>query len=129
MFIYNYCLKYGDNFFNEKIDLSKKSEYINKFNLINKGNVKEYWINNVMIVDREGNKVFKYYEDISVQYKDNYLVQNVKLEDCISFNFFKTDTECEYELYGNIIDGIIYNLKVYDKFISFSYISENEVLQ
>lgn len=129
MFIYNYCLKDGDNFFNEKIDLSKKSEYINKFNLINKGNVKEYWINNVMIVDREGNKVFKYYEDISVQYKDNYLVQKVKLEDCISFNFFETDTECEYELYEKILDGIIYNLKVYDKFISFSYISENEVLQ
>ena len=51
MFIYNYCLKDGDNFFNEKIDLRNKSEYINKFNLINKGNVKEYWINNVMIVD------------------------------------------------------------------------------
>ncbi len=129
MFIYNYCIKDGDNFFNEKIDLNKKSEYINKFNLINKGNVKEYWINNVMIVDREGEKNFKYYEDISVQYKDNYLVQEVKLEDCISFNFFKTDTESEYGLYENIIDGIIYNLKVYDKFISFSFISENEVLQ
>ena len=81
-----------------------------------------------MVLDNDNYKVFKYVEDISVQYADNYLIQEIKMDDCISFNFFKTDTETKYELFENIVDEITHVLKVYDDFITYSYKSENKVL-
>ena len=50
MFIYSLCSTIGDNLFDEKISIDKKEEYINKYKLENKGNIKEYWINNVCII-------------------------------------------------------------------------------
>ena len=44
MFIYNFCTDLGDNLFDEKISVNKKEEYITRYKLENKGNVKEYWI-------------------------------------------------------------------------------------
>jgi hypothetical protein len=128
MFIYNFCKSLDNGIYDEKIKIEEKDIYIEKYNLIGKGSVKEYWINNVMILDNDNHKVFKYVEDISVEYADNYLIQEVKIDDCISFNFFKTDTEIKYELFENDVDGITYVLKVYDDFITYSYKSENKVL-
>ena len=97
--------------------------------MISKGNVKEYWINNVMVLDNDNYKVFKYIEDISVQYADNYLIQEIKMDDCISFNFFlKLIQMTKYELFENVVGEITHVLKVYDNFITYSYKSENKVL-
>ena len=92
MFIYNFCKSLDNGIYDEKIKIEEKDFYIEKYNLISKGNVKEYWINNVMVLDNDNYKVFKYVEDISVDYADNYLIQEIRMDDCISFNFFKTDT-------------------------------------
>ena len=54
----------------KKIKIEEKDFYIEKYNLISKGNVKEYWINNVMVLDNDNYKVFKYVEDISVDYAE-----------------------------------------------------------
>ena len=128
MFIYNFCKSLDNGIYDEKIKIEEKDFYIEKYNLIRKGNVKEYWMNNVMVLDNDNNKIFKYVEDISVQYADNYLIQEIKMDDCISFNFFKTDTETKYELFENVVDEITHVLKVYDDFITYSYKSENKVL-
>tara|TARA_B100000029_G_scaffold516538_1_gene630661 strand:- start:2011 stop:2394 length:384 start_codon:yes stop_codon:yes gene_type:complete len=127
MFIYSSCTTIGDNLFDEKISIDKKEEYINKYKLENKGNIKEYWINNVCIIDRNGDKTYKYIKDVSVEYENNMLLQEIDVTDCIPFNFYKTDIEYEYELYESTINGIVYQLKKYDNFITYSYISENKI--
>ena len=128
MLINSSCTKIGDNLFNEKISIDKKEEYINKYNLEKKGIVKEYWINNVCIIDINGDKTYKYIKDVSVDYVNNMLLQEIDVTDCNSFNFYKTDLEYEYELFENTINDIVYQLKKYDDFIAYSYISENKIL-
>lgn len=128
MFIYNFCTDLGDNLFDEKISVNKKEEYITRYKLENKGNVKEYWINNVYIVNNNDKFTFKYIRDLSVEYINNMLIQEVDISECIPFNFYTVDNEYQYELFENTIDGIIYQVKNYGDFITYSYISETKVI-
>ena len=78
-------------------------------------------------MDINGKKTYNYIKDISINYVNNILVQEIASINCIPFNFYKTDLEYSYELYSNTIDGIDYELKDYRYFITFSYISENKI--
>ena len=51
MFIYHKCIPINDFSYDEKLSLSMKDKYINQYNLIEKGIVKDYWIMNVYIQD------------------------------------------------------------------------------
>ena len=127
MFIYNYCKVIEDNFYDEKISTDEKDKYITKHDLKKMGNIKEYWLNNVCIIDNDGDKSFKYIKDLSVEFVNDVLVQEIDIRDCKHFNFYESDLEYEYELYENCIKGIKYQIKDYGSFITYSYISENKL--
>ena len=56
-----------------------KDKYINQYNLIEKGIVKDYWIMNVYIQDINNHKHFRYYNDKSITYNNGYLLQEVDM--------------------------------------------------
>ena len=88
MYCYHYCKKLNNNFFNENISLNNLDFLIKELNLIKKGVIKEYWINNVQIISLNNNLSFNYINDISIHYKNNFLIQNYDKIKCKPFNFY-----------------------------------------
>ena len=127
MYLFHYCKKINDFLFDEKIEKKHLQFIINKFNLQSKGEYKEYWDKNVKILANKGLLNFSYINDLSVDYKNNYLINEFETEKCINYNFYKVDSEENYTLYENEIDSIKYILKVYDTYLSFSYESEKVI--
>ena len=127
MYLFHYCKKINDFLFDEKIEKKHLQFIINKFNLQSKGEYKEYWDKNVKILANKGLLNFSYINDLSVDYKNNYLINEFETEKCINYNFYKVDSEEKYILYENEIDSIKYILKVYDTYLSFSYESEKVI--
>ena len=126
MFLFHKCIPIHDFSFNEKIDISKKNEYIQKYSLCDKGLVKEYWINNLMIESYEGNNNFYFVNDKKVYYENNYIIQDCDKIKTESFNFYKVDTEEEYLYYENKIKSGLIIMKEYNNFLTIEYHYENK---
>tara|TARA_B100001094_G_scaffold139966_1_gene135310 strand:- start:141 stop:545 length:405 start_codon:yes stop_codon:yes gene_type:complete len=126
MFIYHKCIPINDFSYDEKLPLSMKDKYINQYNLIEKGIVKDYWIMNVYIQDINNHKEFRYYNDKSITYNNGYLLQEVDIKECIPFNFYKVDLEDTYILYSQTINDCEIFLKEYGKYITFEIQGNNK---
>ncbi len=126
MYNYYFCSQINDDFYDHKLDINKLSYLINKYDLKCKGSVKEYWINNIIIISND-DLIFKRIIDKDIHFTDNYLIQKYDIYDCDKFNFSETHLEEEYILYENIIDDIKINVKKYDNFITLMYQSQNNI--
>ena len=115
MYKYYYCKQINDNFYNSKINLDKLPYLIKKYDLEYKNYIKEYWINNVLIISNNNDiKFYKIY-DKDIQYQNEYIVKSYDIDECIPFNFNKTHSEEEYILYENIIYyRYIYSISNFD---------------
>jgi hypothetical protein len=119
----------NENIYDIKYPLSDLEDYIEKYNLIKKNIVKEYWHNNVMILFNQYNDFeFKYIEDISVKYdsKRKVLIQEYIQHECIPYQFHKVDNEEIYTLYENSKDDIHIKLKKYKGYFTVD-ITSNEL--
>ena len=127
MFTFYYCIQEGD-FFNLKIDLLKKNEIIDKYELKHKGIVKEYWENNVKILISKQKNEFNYIHDLTIEYDQHnkYLIQEYDSKPCPTYNFYKVDQEEIYQLYEAREDNIIVQLKEYDNFLTISYLCKEK---
>ena len=125
MYKYYYCKKINENFYNSKIKLDKFSYLIKKYNLKYKNYIKEYWINNVLILSNNNDiKFYKIY-DKDIQYKNEYIIKSYDINKCIPFNFNKSHSEEEYILYENIINDIKIVLKKFSEYITLEFESNN----
>ena len=125
MYKYYYCKQINDNFYNSKINLDKLPYLIKKYDLEYKNYIKEYWINNVLIISNNNNIKFYRVYDKDIQYQNEYIVKLYDIDECISFNFNKTHSEEEYILYENIINEIKVILKKFPKYITLEFESNN----
>ena len=107
--------KLEDNLYKIKIDLSKKDEYIKKYDLKFIDNFKKYCIQNIEIIASKNTIKFN-----RVQYKminpDKLIIEKT-IEEYTRFNFYDVDYEEEYKeySYSNII------LREYDDYIIVEY--------
>ena len=125
MYKYYYCNKIDDNLFNNKISFDKLSHLIKKYELKHLGPIKEYWINNVLIISNKKDiKFFKIF-DIEITYENNYLIQEYISKNCISFNFNNIHLEDEYILYENTLKNIKIILKKYKDYITLEFETVN----
>ena len=124
MYNYYFCSKINDEFYDHKLDLNKLSYLIDKYDLICKNKVKEYWINNVNIISDDTLSFYKII-DKNINYDNNYLIHNYDKKSCSSFNFHETNIEDEYILYENMINNIKIIVKEYDDYITLHYESKN----
>ena len=125
MYKYYYCNLINDNFYNNKINLNKLSYLIKKYDLNFKNNIKEYWINNVLIISNKDDIKFYKINDKDIKFQNEYIIKSYDINECISFNFNNTDLEEEYILYENIINDIKVILKQYSEYISLEFESNN----
>jgi hypothetical protein len=126
MYNYYFCSKINNDFYDHKLDINKLSYLINKYDLKYEGSVKEYWINNIIIISNN-DLIFNRIIDRDINFTDDYLIQKYEIYDCDKFNFSETHLEEEYILYENIIDNIKINVKKYDNFITLMYQSQNNI--
>ena len=125
MYKYYYCKQINDNFYNSKINLDKISYLIKKYDLKYKNYIKEYWINNVLILSNNNDiKFYKIY-DKDIQYQNEYIIKSYEIIECIPFNFNETHLEEEYILYENVINDIKVVLKKYSEYITLEFESNN----
>ena len=130
MYNYYFCSNINDDrqrqFYDQKININKLQYFIDKYNLICKDKVKEYWINNVNIISNNDKLTFHKIIDGTTGYDNNYLIHNYDKEICIPFNFYESHLEDEYTLYENIIESDIkIIIKKYDDYITLHYECEN----
>jgi len=148
MYTYHYCIQINENTYDEKVSLDKLNDLSDKLNdLSDKLNdkskdklndklndkskdklndkskdgikVKEYWVNNILILSKNDILSYEYIEDISIDYskKEKVLIQEYKKYPCNPFNFYKTDLEDEYILYEyNVKDCVIQIKKLKNHF-------------
>tara|TARA_B100000902_G_C27311377_1_gene918637 strand:- start:1325 stop:1729 length:405 start_codon:yes stop_codon:yes gene_type:complete len=126
MYNYYFCFKINDEFYNHKLDLDKLSYLIEKYDLKCKGDIKEYWINNIRIISND-NIQFNKIIDKDVYFTDNYLIQQYDILECNTFSFYESHLEEKYVSYENIINDIKIIVKKYDNFITLTYESENNI--
>ena len=126
MYNYYFCFKINDEFYNHKLDLDKLSYFIEKYDLKCKGDIKEYWINNVRIISNDNIK-FNKIIDKDIYFTNNYLIQKYDILECDTFSFYESHLEEKYILYENIINDIKIIVKKYDNFITLTYESENNI--
>ena len=88
MYIYHYCKIVNEYLFNEKIPCDQKTYLIHKYDLKFKGRIKEYWDKNVRILSSDNKLSFQYINDISIIYKDNYLLQECDMKPCKIYSFY-----------------------------------------
>ena len=125
MYNYYFCFKINDEFYNHKLDLDKLSYFIEKYDLKCKGDIKEYWINNVLIVSNNNDiKFYKIY-DKDIQYQNEYIIKSYDIDECIPFNFNGTHSEEDYILYENVINDIKVVLKKFSEYITLEFESNN----
>lgn len=117
------CNIINDVFYDEKIENKLKNSYLDKYNLIDKGFYKQYWINNVLVQMNDSNKSFKYVRDVSISYDklDNVLVHEYETKECESFGFYDSDIESEYNLHESDIDGVKIMLKDFKEYFTLEY--------
>ena len=125
MYNYYFCSEINDEFYDHKLDINKLEYLIDKYKLIKKGLVKEYWLNNVHIVSDDGNLSFRKIIDNTIGYSNNYLIHDYDINECVIFNFYESHLEDEYMLYENTVDNIKIIIKQYDEYITLHYESEN----
>ena len=125
MYNYYFCSNINDEIYDQKININKLQYFIDRYNLISIGLIKEYWINNVNIISNNNNLSFHKIIDGTTGYDNNYLIHNYDKEICIPFNFYESNLEDEYSLYENIEYDIKIIIKKYDYYITLHYESEN----
>tara|TARA_B110000003_G_C16394317_1_gene435716 strand:- start:205 stop:609 length:405 start_codon:yes stop_codon:yes gene_type:complete len=121
---YHNCHKQCDDIYCEKIPLCNLTDILNKFILSKIGQCKEYWINNVQIISYKNNLTFSYINDLSIDYKDNFIIQTFTKNECKPFNFFHTDLNDEFILYENKEKNI--QLKEYKNYLTFQVFNIND---
>lgn len=121
--IYPYSDKVGENNYNIRIKKVKKPSFIKKFNLQEKGILKEVWENNVCIVFSNQMKEFHYIQDLNISYDEDkkILIQELNITPCSMYNFYKTDTEETYHLYEGTKYDINIKLKEYADYLILSF--------
>ena len=117
------CNIIKDVFYDEKIENKEKQKIMNKYNLIDKGFFKQYWINNVLIQMNDSNKSFQYVKDISISYdkSENVLVHEYETKLCEPFGFYTSDIESEYYLHESEINGVKIILKDFKEYFTLEY--------
>ena len=115
----------NNNFYNIKINLSKKDYYINLYNLENKGLYKSFYKNNILIVSNSTNTDFYKIKEKEISFKDNYLFIETEKTVTEPFIIFDTDYEEVYTLYTNKIYDILINLRIYEKYFELEYITDD----
>ena len=126
MYNYYFCSNINDEIYDQKININKLQYFIDRYNLISIGLIKEYWINNVNIISNNNNLSFHKIIDENINYDNNYLIHNYDKEICIPFNFYESHLEDEYTIYENIIEeDIKIIIKKYDDYITLHYECEN----
>ena len=125
MYNYYFCSYINNHIYDQKLNINKLQYFIDKYNLICKDKVKEYWINNVNIISYKVHLLFNKIIDGNINYDNNYLIHNYDKEICIPFNFYESHLEDEYSLYENIEYDIKIIIKKYDDYITLHYESEN----
>jgi hypothetical protein len=125
MYKYYYCNLINDNFYNNKINLNKFSYLIKKYDMNLKYNVKEYWINNVLIISNKVDIKFYKINDKDIKFQNEYIIKSYDINECIPFNFNNTHIDEEYILYENIINDIKVILKQYSEYITLEFESNN----
>ena len=117
------CNIINDVFYDEKIENKLKNGYLDKYNLIDKGFYKQYWINNVLVQMDDSNKSFQYVKDISISYDklDNVLVHEYETKECEPFGFYDSDIESEYNLHESEINGVKIMLKDFKEYFTLEY--------
>jgi len=125
MYNYYFCSEINDEFYDHKLDKNKLKYFIDRYKLISKGLVKEYWLNNVNILSNDGSLSFRKIIDNTISYKNKYLIHNYDINECVIFNFYESHLEDEYILYEKIYDNIKIIIKEYTDYITLHYESEN----
>ena len=125
MYNYYFCSKINNDFYDHKLDINKLSYLINKYDLKYEGSVKEYWINNVLIISNKKDIEFFKIIDKEITYENNYLIQEYISKNCISFNFNNIHLEDEYILYENTLKNIKIILKKYKDYITLEFETVN----
>ena len=125
MYKYYYCNQIDDDFFNNKISLDKLSHLIKKYELKLMGPIKEYWINNVLIISNKKDIKFFKIIDKEITYENNYLIQEYISKNCSPFNFKNVHLEDEYILYENTLNNIKIILKKYEDYITLEFETVN----
>jgi len=125
MYKYYYCNQIDDNFFNNKIALDKLPHLIKKYELKHLGPIKEYWINNVLIISNKKDIKFFKIIDKEIKYEKNYLIQEYISKNCSPFNFNNVHLEEEYILYENTLNNIKIILKKYEDYITLEFETVN----
>ena len=59
--------------------------------------------------------------DISYEYKENFLIHSCTKDKIGNFQFFNVDTEYEYILYENIGNDITIRLKIFKNYITLEF--------
>tara|TARA_B100000787_G_C16122619_1_gene263416 strand:+ start:267 stop:683 length:417 start_codon:yes stop_codon:yes gene_type:complete len=125
MYNYYFCSEINDEFYDHKLDKNKLKYFIDRYKLISKGLVKEYWLNNVNILSNDGSLSFRKIIDNTISYKNKYLIHNYDINECVIFNFYESHLEDEYILYEKIYENIKIIIKEYTDYITLHYESEN----
>ena len=118
MYIFHKCEPLDEKSYSEKIPLDQKEDYIKKYKLKDLGIVRDYWIQNVFIQSHKHKLSFTYINDISLHYNQGYLCQELSMKECSPFNFFNTDLEEEYHLYGRETDTYKIYVKVFKDYMT-----------
>lgn len=120
-----YITEKEKDFYDIKINLSKKDYYINLYNLENKGLYKSFYKNNILIISN--NKEINFYKikEKEISFKDNYLF--IETEKTLTEPFIILDTDYEevYTLYTNKIYDILINLRIYKTYFELEYITDD----
>jgi|TARA_B100001093_G_C26564621_1_gene900241 hypothetical protein len=117
LYISHSCSYINEFSFDETISLDKQNDFINQYQLEYQGNVKEYWIMNKQIIsDNKQNLSFFEYDDQSLVYDNNRLLQITTVKPILPFSFFTTDVESEYTLYSS---KDTYFLKIFPTYMTF----------
>ena len=130
MFKIYYCKrKINNNMYDIKIKKEDKDKLIQKFSLEEKGNDKEYWENNVLIIMSKDNYSFNYIEDIRYEYVkisgNNFLIHEMKKKPCQPYNFFKVHQEETYKKYQKEEGNIIIELREYQEYLTLTLLCDN----
>lgn len=127
MYHYYFCSQINEELYNHKLNNKHLSHLIDKYDLICKGAIKEYWINNIQIISTNDDLQFNKIIDRNIQFNDNYLIQEYDIFESDKFNFYESHLEEEYIMYENTINEIKIIIKKYKDFITLMYESENNI--
>lgn len=129
MFSFHICKPIGDDLYDEKININKLDYFIKEYSLIDHGEIKEYWINNVEILkNNQGSISYHYIIDKSVIYDKikNIIIREYDIKNCNEFQFYNSDYEIDYRLYKSNINGIEILVKDFKLYLTIEYNSDNK---